>query len=716
MKRAFLRKVKPISCPGTAGTLVGQPEQAPIGAKRRARTSAAMVGLALSMGASSLLLPRQSDGAAAAEPVTNETATSVARADLPPAETALNLSAVISAAQTGEHVVREGETLRQIARRYDISVEKLAAANQIAPTALLRVGQVLRLPAPEAATAASTEAKELASRMPRFVASANLNQLPMASPTDAVDPLRVERDEALNRLRQERSKLSSSLAELRNEETSVRIAEAPKLPVAGTATEKIAAETESTPHLITELPQRTRTELQPAQTTPASERVSAAAPPTEVAVNPALSPEPSPVTSQPNVVDSSAATSSTVYRVNRGDTVAEIARAHNIPQSVLISTNRLSNPNIIFVGQELRVPAVSPTTVEIPVAVASASPVVPALAAPVASESSAAASTNSLPGVAAPTVVTSPSRPDPDSVVPASAASSLLDPSPQPTAPEAVAVVPSTLSPTPDATAPDLPVDLPETDLGYNPYVQTLLAEVRALRAKQATAGTSAQPPVLAAAAIPAPTAVELRNERLVEPEAESAATVRPRALRTLTRETAPATESSEPLTVAAAPLGSESYAPLVQPITGRMVSPELPPLQEADIFLPNSVFRGYIWPARGVLTSGYGWRWGRMHRGIDIAADVGTPIYAAADGVVEFAGWNSGGYGNMVEIRHPDGSMTRYAHNNRVTVQVGQRVRQGELIAEMGSTGYSTGPHLHFEVHLPDSGTVNPISYLPAR
>ena len=104
------------------------------------------------------------------------------------------------------------------------------------------------------------------------------------------------------------------------------------------------------------------------------------------------------------------------------------------------------------------------------------------------------------------------------------------------------------------------------------------------------------------------------------------------------------------------------------------------------------------------------------MHRGIDVAGPVGTPIVAAAMGVVEQAGWNSGGYGNIVEIRHPDGSMTRYAHNNSLNGSAGQTVRQGQKIAEMGSTGYSTGPHLHFEIHMSGQGAVNPVAHLPGR
>jgi len=148
--------------------------------------------------------------------------------------------------------------------------------------------------------------------------------------------------------------------------------------------------------------------------------------------------------------------------------------------------------------------------------------------------------------------------------------------------------------------------------------------------------------------------------------------------------------------------------------------TPAIPPLASATAYLPElqperPVFNGYNWPAQGIMTSGYGWRWGRMHHGIDIAGLIGTPIVAAADGVVITSEWHSGGYGNLVEIEHPDGSITLYAHNSENRVEVGQVVKQGELIAFMGSTGYSTGPHLHFELHLPGQGTVNPMVYLPS-
>jgi murein DD-endopeptidase MepM/ murein hydrolase activator NlpD len=119
----------------------------------------------------------------------------------------------------------------------------------------------------------------------------------------------------------------------------------------------------------------------------------------------------------------------------------------------------------------------------------------------------------------------------------------------------------------------------------------------------------------------------------------------------------------------------------------------------------------GFIWPVQGVLTSGFGWRWGRMHEGIDLAVPVGTPVVAAAAGTVIVAGW-FGGYGNLVVVDHGNGFATAYGHNTSVTVGVGQLVAQGQLISYSGSTGHSTGPHVHFEVRV--NGTaVDPLGYL---
>lgn len=120
------------------------------------------------------------------------------------------------------------------------------------------------------------------------------------------------------------------------------------------------------------------------------------------------------------------------------------------------------------------------------------------------------------------------------------------------------------------------------------------------------------------------------------------------------------------------------------------------------------------IWPTTGVVSSPYGLRWGGtdFHPGIDIANDMGTPIVATADGLIIYAGWNAGGYGNMVDIDHGNGLMTRYGHASQVLVSAGQYVKRGQVIALMGSTGFSTGPHVHYEVHV-NGKQVNPVSYL---
>lgn len=114
---------------------------------------------------------------------------------------------------------------------------------------------------------------------------------------------------------------------------------------------------------------------------------------------------------------------------------------------------------------------------------------------------------------------------------------------------------------------------------------------------------------------------------------------------------------------------------------------------------LPKTAAKGsFIVPTSGRLTSPYGMRSGRMHRGVDLANSSGTSVYAADGGKVTFSGY-SGSYGYMVEINHENGYITRYAHNSKLLVKSGDRVYRGQLISKMGSTGRSTGSHLHFEV-----------------
>lgn len=122
-----------------------------------------------------------------------------------------------------------------------------------------------------------------------------------------------------------------------------------------------------------------------------------------------------------------------------------------------------------------------------------------------------------------------------------------------------------------------------------------------------------------------------------------------------------------------------------------------------------------FVMPTKGVWTSGFGYRWGALHGGIDIANSIGTPVLAASDGVVISAGPYAG-YGNMVKLRHNDGTVTLYGHLSSWSVEVGQRVWAGDQIAKMGNTGNSTGPHLHFEVHLNGTDRVDPVGWLAKR
>ncbi|HEU0097841.1 MAG TPA: M23 family metallopeptidase [Allosphingosinicella sp.] len=139
----------------------------------------------------------------------------------------------------------------------------------------------------------------------------------------------------------------------------------------------------------------------------------------------------------------------------------------------------------------------------------------------------------------------------------------------------------------------------------------------------------------------------------------------------------------------------------------------KLDQLEQGTVAIPSTE------PVRGTnFTSGYGVRSdpfrGRaaMHAGIDLAGPIGTPIYATADGVVQRSEYNNGGYGNLVELDHGHGIQTRYGHLSKSMVVAGQKVKRGDMIALMGSTGRSTGSHLHYEVRI-DGKAVNPVPFL---
>jgi murein DD-endopeptidase MepM/ murein hydrolase activator NlpD len=139
------------------------------------------------------------------------------------------------------------------------------------------------------------------------------------------------------------------------------------------------------------------------------------------------------------------------------------------------------------------------------------------------------------------------------------------------------------------------------------------------------------------------------------------------------------------------------------------LILPYARPAREAVLAARGESFR---WPILGPITSYFGYRWGGFHTGVDIGAPTGTPITASRGGRVVFAGWR-GNYGNLVIVDHRDGKTTWYAHLSRFAVQAGAWVDRGQVLGYVGTTGRSTGPHLHFEIREADEPQ-NPLDFLP--
>ena len=598
---------------------------------RRAYGSAAMIGVALSVGACGLLVPQKGDAAFAAEKADTESLASEPNAasaldPLPPSVTATSLTTValkpMTLASSQIHTVQEGESLSNIARAYGITAQQVAQLNQFSMTSVLRVGQTISLPI---ATAPADVVPVLAMVPPT-------PSLPVAS--------KVRQDTAVVKLKEQQSRLKKSLAELRSEENPI----------------------------IAAIP----TSQQKALTLSGSEAVSFSK-----------------------------------HRVEVGETLTTIARSNGVSPSELAALNRISDPNTLFANQVLKVPQVKSFQAT-PQAKSS-----PVLFTNAKSSSSTIAFNSPANRVSVPELPQSPWVP--------TASKTLVQ-------------------------EVDRPVNLSiEPPISNSTRIDKLMVEVRNLRQKYQGNQVAYAPqtyvvPTTSTANIVVPTVSmptrsgSLRiDQRTVNPEFQKRVETAPepaiqsatqnrldRVIQapTLPQQTRLIVSATAPRLIArASSMGSNtSYSsPLVQTTALRMAAPQMPSIGTSDSYLPQGkgAMKGYIWPAQGVFTSGYGWRWGRMHKGIDVAGPVGTPIVASAPGVVSYSGYNDGGFGYLVEIDHADGSMTRYAHNSRILVSSGQQVAQGQQVSEMGSTGFSTGPHLHFEIHSPQ-GTVNPMAYLP--
>lgn len=637
--------------------------------------SAAMLGLALSVGASGVLSTQSEASAAISVPETSAT-------DQAFSSDSRVSDSVRPASQSeivGYHTVASGQSLWQIAQLHRVGLQDLKAANELQTRASIRVGQILKVPGDATAAQSPTQRiiQNLALGGTEPVLVANSNLALSSAETVAKVKISEQRQSEQRQSEQTQSEQTQAAAEAVAEieaaegqaEEQVVISErkVPQLDEAQVSIEIASADVELSEQSAARVAVSAQTAVSPDNQVGSAEPADGTAAPQAVSVEfdiaDASLAERRQADSVPVVTALVAPTPTFAsYQIQAGDTIAGIADSLGTTAADLISANDLADPDVIMAGATLRVPMVNRAARQ--------------LSQPPTSSTVEGSSDYSRLAYLQSTALRQNSS------------DALEDLSNNDNAPSA-----SSASTDGEQTS--------TAQGGIDPYVANLLEEVQEIQSE--------------------PVRVAEAEITKVENRVPSSPRIAPRVAIAPNQTSSQAdtqTSITDPSLLAAAPLSPDAYIPAQRSPAGQMVSPNMPLLPEADEFLPEApnYFNGYIWPTRGTLTSGYGWRWGRMHRGVDVAGPVGTPIVAAGNGVVESAGWNSGGYGNMVEIRHPDGSLTLYAHNSRLNVSTGQIVRQGQQIAEMGSTGYSTGPHLHFEIHLSGKGAVNPIAHLPRR
>jgi murein DD-endopeptidase MepM/ murein hydrolase activator NlpD len=648
--------------------------------KHRLRKQAAMIGLAISMGATSLLVTRQSEQAQAAEPVGNQntaSATPVNNSEIKLAtKNKLESQAItpVKAPESPSPIILEPTAVSQVPElgaKWEVATSAIAAKNA-APVAAVD-------------TTSNVKGQRIASAIAKVqsngqsVTAVAATQLPEVDHVDF--QLKAQQELAVNRLKQKSSRLRASLAELRSGETK-------------------------------ELSQKTtinaNAENQQLSAIGATNNIN-------------LVPEQQKNIAKPQV---QVTTASKVYEVKSGDTLAVIANNYGTSVSELVKANNLNNPNQLKISQKLNVPITEKSTpaisVNTPIA-ASATDVTKQLAGQNNNDVPSSGITTNLTAIQVPTTPTDNSFTGVGGNTP----------------------VPKVFAEMQLATKKGAKTK----DLKEDPGLRSLQAEIERLRQKyrDQQSGVSNNQPVqqttVGNVAIPVPT---YRQNTIAVPTVPKNSRPNNFAVPIAVPKPMAPTYTAQPINPDWAPSRNPRSTPIPVPtgvnasealgnMRGTTVSPELPPLAAVDRYLPRAVDNNtspsinpgvftpgiasnYIWPAKGVLTSGYGRRWGRLHAGIDVANSTGTPVYASGPGVIEKAGWNKGGYGNVVDIRHPDGSLTRYGHNSKILARQGQQVQQGETIALMGSTGFSTGPHTHFEIHPSGKGAVNPIAFLPAR
>lgn len=799
---------------------------------RRTRThQAAMIGLAISMGATSLLVTRQSDQAQAAAPVGSQKAASsipgMTETETKFATTKLESQTVVGESVADNPTIVEPtgvsqtpglEAKWQMTNNSSMAVEAtsiVTAANENSDYSKTPVATATNNLPVQPTLQTDHQLPQTAQQVSAFEGVTGSNSTPEAIPSgeitsNTVDAhLKAQQEFAINRLQEKSQRLRNSLAELQSQErqnlaatpskTGIQEIKANNIAVKPASVESKNVTDSNQEQLINRLKQNK-----------------------EQANQSTLAPTAKVVAQVPVAT----------YEVKPGDTLAQIADSYGTSISEIVRVNNLTDANELQINQTLIIPGVNSqenswqgSSSSVNARVINNNPVIAntnnSLTVPPALPSEWAGATsdqrteklaqpeqvsgNGSVSIPIPVVTQPPERPDTPAIssntlnVPAPIKENQVQVSPKVPQSQISAIIPQAL-PTPgEAEAlPSIPTISSESQgiSGNTPLprnfvrpqnnsqpveraskpkgsdrLRSLQAEIDRLRDKyrtQQSGNIAAVPPALVEenvgvqeetgntsgwnvpVAIKSPQdltryqtgAVQIPVPKPILPSYNNGETQRPININGvpkplnepinpefLPRQAASGLNRDRPgggIKIAVPPVRLNSNESLGK-LRGTTVSPQMPPLAAVDRYLPQNIDENtnpipsssstsYIWPAKGVLTSGYGWRWGRMHRGIDIANSTGTPIYASSSGVVVQAGWNRGGYGNVVDIRHADGSLTRYGHNSRILVQVGQQVEQGQQIAAMGSTGFSTGPHTHFEIHPPGKGAINPIAFLPSR
>lgn len=684
---------------------------------RRVRRSAAMVGLAVSMGATGMLF--------------SQTATATTSSGNSPLVAVSSLSLdqshneSVLASPSLKHQVKEGESLWQISQAFQVDAKAIALANSISTDTALQAGQVLNIPRP------SFSVKAVNDQVPAAT-------IPPLAPLEQTDSLVV----------------SSSLAPGQSSSTANTTAVKPKAqtlvadvsrPMQGTVVEPL--EEKLTSQRIKSTAEDAGIKLDTKASLPSPVEVAAAAHGdrpipiavvspeefTAIEVQPSSSPttpQSLPVPALPAVAPASTRAQRQDESLASGEDISlDNLRQNGMAQPVETALN-LDQPVAIAVIPPETEPAII-TRSPLPSApiVLETSPTIAALPSPsnVTPAGAEQISYQVKPGDTLSQIARSHDI-QPEKIQQANGLSN-----PDEIKAEQILVIPppTTVAAVPEpntsslpsfvSTQPTAPTMVARAQEEPEAKYQTQLkAEVTQLNQTQLARTPMVPQRTLAIAR-------QVDNESVPDWQARSPQVLpakfnQPRQdLAQLQRQYSPQGQRSQFSTsvgqsqiVGAAPSPVQGYNDSIQIPVIQEVSPELPGLSTPDFPRGPAQFNGYIWPAKGVFTSGFGPRWGRMHRGIDIAAPIGTPIMAAASGEVVFSGWNSGGFGNLVKIRHGDGSVTYYAHNNRLLVRRGEYVEQGQQIAEMGSTGRSTGPHLHFEIRVGGTNAVNPVALLP--